>query len=313
MKKQFIFPILLTIIISSCSLVQEEYSTYILSYGVGTYIEGTTGRPNLSYTVKDASEVYDLFTSKGYQGYLRTDSTATKEQLTEDIQELSLTIRPKDVIVLYFSGHAGQYGISDAGNEPFERDIYTERLLLYGSVYDSEGSIKVDEELMISDDELNVLLACINTKKKVIIIDACNSGGFIGTSSSLDAVPQNYKEGTIGITGNSLSKAVYLYFAYPNLPDTDINQDNAFIITASGEREYSYEEAGLQNGVFTHFFLESPTLADRDKNGSVTVTEAYSHTFRRIMEEWNNPNHPVYRFLPHVSSGAMDLHLFAAD
>lgn len=296
--------------LTACSVPKEEHTAYILSYGVGKYVEDVSGRPNLAYTVKDSTDIFTLFSDYGYQGRVRTDSTASKAQLTADFEEAAGLLNKNDVFVFYFSGHAGQYSLSDAGGEAFDRDENVERLLMYGSVYKSEGRIKIDEELMLSDDELKALLSTIPVKKKVVIIDACNSGGFIGTSTSIDQVPQDYTGGTIGISGNDAIKSLFLYFAYPHLNDADITQEEAFVISAAGEREYSYEDAALENGVFTHYFLDSAVFGDRDKNGTVTVTEAYRYTFDRIMSEWNNPNHTVYRFLPHVSAGPLDLDLF---
>ncbi len=314
MKKNLFYIILTALLflafLTACSIPNKDYTAYILSYGVGKYIEDVSGRPNLAYTVKDSADIFTLFSEYGYQGQVRTDSAATKAQLMEDIEETAGLLNENDVFVFYFSGHAGQYSISEPGGEAFDRDDKVERLLMYGSVYESGGRIQTDEDMMLSDDELKSLLSQIPVRKKVVIIDACNSGGFIGTSASVDQVPQDYTGGTIGITGNNALKSLYLYFAYPHLDNADIAQDEAFVISAAGEREYSYEDAALENGVFTHYFLDSAVHGDRDNNGAVTVTEAYRYTFDRIMSEWNNPNHSAYRFLPHVSAGPLDLILF---
>jgi hypothetical protein len=100
----------------------------------------------------------------------------------------------------------------------------------------------------------------------------------------------------------------------------DIPPWDALVISASGERESSYESPDklgqgplYYHGVFTYFLLQSERNADHNGDGYITVTEAYYYARNRINTEWNlSYGYPVDAFSPHVSGGPVDYVLFEA-
>jgi hypothetical protein len=146
------------------------------------------------------------------------------------------------------------------------------------------------------------MISRIPSRQKVVIIDACNSGGFIGDSPDVDTGGSTPAYST----GDAFSK----YFA--NAGAGDIAYTEAIVISAAGERELSYEVAGYNHGVFTYFLLQTPSRADRNGDGFVTASEAYYFTKNAIQSNWN-PRNPTESFTPHISGGAMDFVLFEAD
>jgi hypothetical protein len=143
----------------------------------------------------------------------------------------------------------------------------------------------------------------IKARKKVIIIDACNSGGFIG--NELEA----------GDGENILDLAARAIRLYANFGDesADIPPWKALVLSAAGERELSYE-MGLpyNHGVFTFYLLQSEYDGDLDHDGWVTVTEAFAYTQEMIYRDWNSLFGSSAAFSPHVSGGPVDYVLFEA-
>lgn len=66
------------------------------------------------------------------------------------------------------------------------------------------------------------------------------------------------------------------------------------IITASGANEVSAENEKLQHGVFTYYLIEGMKgLADVDKDGLVSVDEAYDYVSEHVPNATNQEQHPV--------------------
>ena len=66
------------------------------------------------------------------------------------------------------------------------------------------------------------------------------------------------------------------------------------IITASGPNEVSAEDDQLQHGVFTYYLVEGlGGAADYDKDGLVTVDEAYRYVSHAVPQATAQEQHPV--------------------
>jgi len=291
---------------------------YALIYGITDY----NLVQDLVLTRNDAEEMSSLFKRKGYEVLLRIDNDngipASLEQLKEDINYVKSVIRDDQNFVFYFSGHGGRhvdlyYEYSNpAGNESAESDSDDEWLFLYGSLY--SAAFEDWDKTAVSDDELGNLVSGIPTPNRLIVIDACNSAGFIGNSADIDNIPSNYTWQQQTEREGIYSKAVSLYFSYPGIDITDIPYDTSYVLSASGEREFSWENSGIQHGIFTYYFLQSPVLGDRNQDGVVTIDEIYNFTSTRIINDWNSQiTNTTYHYHPHVSGGAAAFSLFSAD
>jgi hypothetical protein len=162
----------------------------------------------------------------------------------------------------------------------------------------------------LTEDELLALIDPIPTNRKFVVIDACNSGGFVGSSGDIDLTPQDYDYGG---GGGGLSQAIDLYIRYPEIGSSDIPSDEAIVLSAAGEREFSYEAGGsFEHGIFTYFFLETPSRGDLNGDGAVTIDEAFRYTSDRIDSVWNT-SFSFDQFHPHVSGGPVNYVLFSAD
>jgi uncharacterized caspase-like protein len=66
------------------------------------------------------------------------------------------------------------------------------------------------------------------------------------------------------------------------------------ILTASGGNEVSSEDDKLKHGVFTYFLLEGLRgKADMDKDGIITVDEAYRYVSLEVPRATGQEQHPV--------------------
>ncbi len=83
-----------------------------------------------------------------------------------------------------------------------------------------------------------------------------------------------------------------------NISDTFLERIAAgrgkVIITASAANEVSVEKDDLQHGVFTYYLLEAlKGAADSDRDGAVTVDEAYRYVSEKVPRATGQEQHPV--------------------
>jgi len=292
-------------VLGACAFDPDMPERYALVYGVADYAGDTN---DLEFPDDDASAMHGLFMAKGFSTVpggtvLRTDAAATKAALAADIAAVAALAEKDSLFVFYFSGHGASF--PSAGAEPYPQDEYNEFIYLYDPAAILDGGVR--------DDELMALISQVPSRQKVVIIDACNSGGFIGWSPDVDTIPAEYTgslPGALSFAGDAFAK----YFANPEAGD--IPYDQAIVMTAAGERELAYEDAVIgpyQHGIFTYFLLQCPRSGDRNGDGYVTATEAYAYAKKKIESEWNSAYVSYSNFLPHISGGALDFVLFEAD
>jgi hypothetical protein len=268
--------------------------------------------PNLRYADDDALSVSAILDQQGYEvvPYTRVDSDATKDHLIADIATIAGKATTDDLLLIYYSGHGGQ-GPADpiAGTETASgADSYEEWIFLYGSI-DGAGNPILDQT--VNDDELAALLRtdALRCPMKIVVIDACNSGGFVGNQLEHDGVPPDYIGSSEGFL-EGLVRAISLYGDFDGY-GSDVSPHDAMVLAAAGEREESLE-GYYGHGVFTYFLLTAPTRADVNRDGYVTVRETYDYVRRQIDMNWNINVSEAFRFAPHVSGGPVDYVMFAS-
>jgi uncharacterized caspase-like protein len=285
-------------LLSGCAL-EENYDKFAIVYGVSDY-EGAGY--DLTYPDDDALAMQAMLTTQGYQVWMRTDAAATKANLLADVASAGALAGEQDLFVFYFSGHGGQFGYGPEGEGG---DNLNEYIFLRDSLSDLN--------LTFSDDQLVQAFAPIASRKKVIIIDACNSGGFIGNALEADGEPAALVEGSDGILERAAT-AIRLYANFDHENTADIPPWEALVLSAAGERDLSSEMGSPYNhGVFTYYLLAAEHEGDRDGDGLLTVTEAFAYTQDMINREWNYMyGFPSDVFSPHVSGGPVDYVLLEA-
>lgn len=296
--------------LANCSVNVELPERFALVYGIEAYTNtyssdpATNPSPNLDYSADDAKAVCELLLAKGYLAantILRTDSAASKAQLILDIAAIAAKAGKDSLFVFFYSGHGGQatYSAFTGDSEPGDQDSSTEFIVPYGGLDPSASYMRILPANLVSDDELMRLIAQVPSRNKVVLIDACNSGGFIGASPATD--------------GGSASEAFSKYFA--NVDQGDIAYTEAVVVTASGETKESYEVGTYpltgvtyNHGLFTYYLLKTSARADKNKDGWITAGEVYVYAKDRMQDDWG-----AYGLKPYLSGGALDFALFEAD
>ncbi|MGC9312557.1 MAG: caspase family protein [Sediminispirochaetaceae bacterium] len=297
------------LLLTACTINPTPPDRYALVYGVSDYAPvGPDPEYNdLNYTDDDALDMSQALEDKGYTVYRRiTDGTgtypdATAAQLEDDFLNIVPSMSKDDIFLIYFSGHGGQITGSVDENEDQFADDKAEFL------YFSDGT----NDSTLTDNELHILLSQSDVIKKVVIIDACNSGGFIGQEYDYDALNPEYSstdETSSGVISNTL-KAFFI-------PKTgDIPPSSAIVISAAGEQEVSWESGAYEHGVFTYALLNAFTDSDNNRDGYIDTGELYYYACEFIEVFWNSiaPGDEEFQYMPRISGGPVDYILFEAD
>jgi len=297
--------------LSGCTL-ELDYDKYAVVFGISDY-PGTGN--DLSYCDEDALSMESLFLSQGYPAsniYLEVDGAATRANLEAHFATVASTAKEEDLFIFYYSGHGGKRpeDPQNGSEETYGSDSLGEWIFLHDSLQYVDPNYVENLNEAISDDELAALLRTIPCVRKIVILDACNSGGFIGNVLEKDGIPSDYSFGSDGLVTN-LSNAIYLYTNFDG-DKSDISPADALVIAASGEREVSYDVETYEHGLMTYFLLKSATKGDLNRDGYITVSESYYYIYKNINANWNNTWSAVVNdvLFPHVSGGPIDYILF---
>ena len=210
---------------NEASLPPRIRNAHILIIGIGTYSDLSI--PRLSYTVSDAKAMYDFFKTSPRSPARPSNVHYVGDQLNEDglradKRGMMLAIdrylvkkaaHKDDMAIFYFSGHG------DTGKHPTKGTEYY--LMPLDAAMDSLYVTAIELS------EFQRMWNAIPANTKILIVDACNSGGFSGV------------KGRGGITG----------------VDSISGEAKAVFSACKGD-EKSIECPQLGHGLFTHVLLE---------------------------------------------------------
>ncbi len=116
-------------------------------------------------------------------------------------------------------------------------------------------------------DELKADFDALRSRRKVLILAACHSGG----GKSL--LPGDVRRELTGTKGSFFVR-----------PIEEVSRASV-VLAASDWGETAREDEALQNDIYTHFFVEALRIgADRNGDGAVTVSEAHDYARRMTYE-----------------------------
>jgi hypothetical protein len=231
-------------------------------------ISGYKGVQPLRYADKDALAFYD---------YLAKDIGVPKEQATLLLNEQATLINlkrtlgtdlrrkagEKDTVIVYYAGHgAPEADASAVDDDGLEKYIVP---------YDADPRDLYTTGLPMR--EIETIFQRLSPERIIFISDSCYSGATAGrtfaTSSRRAVVSETFL--------NRLSKG-----------------KGRIILSASKASEVSEEREDLGHGVFTYYLLEGLRgKADSDKDGIITVDEAYSYVSKKVPEVTGQNQHPI--------------------
>jgi len=169
----------------------------------------------------------------------------------------------EDMVIIYFAGHGAT-----------EKDVLSpdgDGLEKYLLPYDVDPRDLYASALPMR--EISHIFYRIQSQRIIFIADSCYSGASGGRTISLSGIRANISDAFL---------------------DRIAGGKGTVIMTASGANEVSAEDEKLQHGVFTYYLLEGlKGAADTDKDGLVTVDEAYRYVSTHVPRTTGQEQHPV--------------------
>ena len=221
------------------------------------------GIPDLQYAHRDAQAFADFLLSPAGGAFspdkvvLLTDGQATVKEVRKAVGTFLAKSLEDDLVIFYFAGH----GAADPDNPKN----------LYLLCHDTEPGNFFGTAFPMWDVD-TVISRRIKSQKVLVLTDACHAAG-------------------VGLRGN---ESVSRFNAY--MSKLAESRQGVTKITASRADELSQEKffpgAG-GHGVFTFHLLEGlKGAADRNRDGFVTMAEAYDHVYDRVRSDTQHSQRP---------------------
>jgi WD40 repeat protein len=255
---------------------------YFVGIGASVYQDTTK---NLKYAKKDIENVNKtLKKSKMFkQTFSQTyfNKSVHKDSLNK-IDDFLSQSTVNDVVIIYYAGHG----------------LLNKNFDYYLATYNNDFYAPEENALPYSDLE-NKLLA-IQSRKKLLFLDACHSGELDKESAVMQKT--NIEEGKEIIfrnasnTGMKVSTdgsldALKIVFA-------DLKENNGItVISSAGGADYAIESDQWQNGAFTYCLVEGlkSGKSDLDQNGVITVSDLLQYLQTNVPILTNGYQIPTYR------------------
>lgn len=209
------------------------------------------------------------------------ESAATKPNVVAAFNQLDNKENRDTIVVVYYSGHGGQ--VPDGNGD--ESDGYDEFIAMYEVRAVPGGFTGI-----LTDDELETLLANLESLHIIIILDSCYSGGMVGVAAA---------QGSSDLLRRGLGSPAAedtLFVQGEMMAMTELVGPGRVIITGGTGDQSTWESYSLQNGVFTYFFLDAlqDALNDANQNERISAEEAYWFS-RDLVDDWVYTNQQVHQ------------------
>ena len=207
----------------------------------------------LRYTEKDADDLAAVLRDPARGAFDKVEELKgglTRDELKAGLERLAAESRDdRDTVVVYVSSHG-----------TLARDAHGE-LRRYIVTRETRLADVADTSLAV--DDLKAQFEALRSRRKVLILAACHSGG----GKSL--LPNEVAEELVGTKG-----------AFFVRPIEEVSRASV-VLAASDWGETAREDEKLQNDIYTHFLVEALRIgADRNGDGAVTVSEAHDYARR---------------------------------
>ncbi|MEM1328377.1 MAG: caspase family protein [Bacteroidota bacterium] len=223
---------------STTRSVNNDVKVWAVVIGVGSYEH----MPSLRFTDDDAYQLFAFLKSPeggalpDNQVRVLIDENATYRNILATTKRVLMQADENDVALFYFSGHG-----LESSFLPVD--------------YDGTHNI-------VYHNEIKELIDKSRAKHKVVIVDACHSGGYKGFRSS------------------NIDKSLAHY--YRTFEQT---RGGTALLLSSKEKEYSLEDGGLRSGVFSYFIIKGlKGRADRNGDRIVNVQELFNYARQNVRQ-----------------------------
>ncbi len=269
MRRYLILIVLSVILISGIASSSLSADRWAVIIGISKYQDQNI--PS-TFCANDAKALYEVLVGKA--GFipdknikLLLNEEATRENIEETMEGwLAQKAKESDLVIISYGGHG--FPLLDADGDEKARDPddqYDEYLSTYNMSLENPTRA-------IPDDIFGYMLRKIRSKKVLIFINSCYSGGAAQSLSlpiggALAATPEEIGQGVV----------------------SDLERDGTFILSASKDDEPAWQSYKLRDGeggtVFGHYLVEAlDGGADAEGNidGKVTIREIKDYVFKYV-------------------------------
>lgn len=224
-------------------LLAANVRRYALFVGAS---QGGAGRAVLRYAIRDAERMETLFGELG--GVPSQDSRVLRDPSPSAI----------DTALRSIDAEIAASGRDSPGGKSAARP--TQLLFYYSGHSDESGLLLGEQRLPYS--HLRTLLSAVHADVKIAILDSCASGAFAlrkGGRAEAPFLPQELSQEASSLSGHAF-------------------------LTSSSATEVAQESERVRGSFFTHYLSTGLRgAADADKNGLVTLQEAYRFAFEETL------------------------------
>lgn len=260
---------------------------YYLAFGVSRYRDSSL---NLSYADKDVKDL-EIEIQKMEKSYKRIYSRIliNSDVTSENLRNAGAFLKDAtvdDTVILMIAGHGGH----SKGSRP---DYY---YLPHDADPDSL------EKTGIPFEDIEGILADISSRKKILLIDTCESGELeegvftqhLALAKERGITARTYrKPARMGGKGEEPRRG-YLSernrFIYNNLA----RRTGAVVFSSSGGKEMSYESSDIMNGFFTEQVINalSDKTADINADGMISMQELKAYVREAVSNDTGGLQNP---------------------
>ncbi len=181
---------------------------------------------------------------------------------------------PDEQIRLLIDEDATRNNILKALNEVSLKADENDVVMMYFSGHGLEGTfIPIDYngyQNALKHDEIRELFNRSSAKHKVCYADACHSGSLLAAKSPF------------------ASELNYFY------DELDKSSGGTAFMMSSKSKEYSLEDGGLRQGIFSHYLIRGlKGEADINKNKTITIRELFDWVSKNVKEYTGNAQSPL--------------------
>lgn len=252
---------------------KPQRNLYLITIGTSEYQDD---RFNLTYPVKDASDLVSLMDSSNTELYanVKTKSLHNQDVTVENIAALGDFLKesgPDDVVIVFVAGH----GVLD---ENFD---------YYFGTYDMDFNSPAGRGLAY--DKLEGILDGIKANKKILIMDTCHSGEidkedvFFVESKDEEKEDEDIAFRAVGPAVEENSNATPSRLS--SILFNDLRRGTgSTVISSAGGTEFAMESDEWKNGLFTYSLLLGLKTgkADLDGNGEIMLMELQEYVVTKV-------------------------------
>ena len=219
---------------------------WALVVGIGTF---NAKFPSLLYTSKDAEDMADALVDPKVGRFekdhvrLLTDKEGTLVSIRAELNSIARQADPNDLVFIFIASHGTSRLKDEVGGLNY--------IVTYDTAQDNPDLLYASSLAMVDLSQL--VRSRIKAQRTVIVLDTCFSGG---------------------AGKNSLNSTA------PTSGDMDVLKAGAgrVVISSSSDKQQSNEGGGIENGVFTHFFLEGL----RKNNGKSPLNDIFAYVSQAV-------------------------------